>query len=260
MFSWLPDQHLQPLAGLGAVLPPPTLFSSGCNTGPAHGPYATWKPDGYIGYEPAKDSIDLWPNMDPPFRDIPKGVSQWNGLITAAALKHGVPSQLVAGIMSLESGGNPKAVSPARAYGLMQLILDTASTYAGRPVSADELLSDPALNVDLGVKFLRVLWDKYGGNPIKISIAYNAGSVKCGAPKKCPDGPNQWNAVADCQDGKAVDYPLIVFGYTNSWLKAYGGGAEPGINLSLGPSKSSMLGIYAVTALAVGAVWLRRRK
>jgi hypothetical protein len=82
--------------------------------------------------------------------DIPTAVNQWASVIWDAANKYGLPAHFLAGIMSLESGGNKNAGSYAGAYGLMQLTLDTAKQFKGRKVTKEELLSDPVLNVDLG--------------------------------------------------------------------------------------------------------------
>ena len=182
---------------------------------------------------------------------LPKAVSQWNELIAQASSKYNIPAQLIAGVMATESGGKQKVLSPVNAAGLMQLLPSTASDQAKRTVTANELLKDPALNVDLGVRYMRELWDRYKGNPIKIAAGYNAGSVKCGAPGKCPDGPNQWNVITDCADGKAVDYPMRMFAYSNAALSA-------GVGTSTAPRAGSgggagwlVAGLVAAAALAV---------
>lgn len=232
---------------LGAVQPPSVWFDSGCGAGPR----VRWLADGKIEVE----------GLGVPTESLPKAVPQWGGLIAQAAAKYSVPAQLIAGVMATESSGKQKALSYANAAGLMQLLPSTATGLAKRPVSANELMNDPALNVDLGVKYMRELWDKYKGNPIKIAAAYNAGSAICGAPKKCPDGPNQWNIVADCDGpsgvgGKAVDYPMRMFKYSNAALGAGVGVASAGTSSSKG---SSWLPVAAGLALVVGAVVLTRR-
>lgn len=190
---------------LGAIALPSDWFGSGCG-----GPRARWLPSGAIEIE----------GQGTPKRALPAKVEQWTQEIHRASTKHGVPWNLTAGIMALESGGKQDAKSPANACGLMQLLPSTASkpTLAGRLVTCNELLSDPKLNIDLGTKYLAELMDRYHGNVIKVGAAYNAGSAFCGAGKKCTS-PNRWNLVTDCgPSGQAVDYPGIVIGYANSAL------------------------------------------
>jgi soluble lytic murein transglycosylase-like protein len=95
-------------------------------------------------------------------------------LIRQVALEEGVDPLLAEAVVEAESGGNPWAVSRARAYGLMQLRLPTAAEVAGRPVTAEELF-DPRLNVELGCRYLRRLLDRYRGDERLALMAYNAG-------------------------------------------------------------------------------------
>jgi hypothetical protein len=225
---------------LGAVQPPSGWFDSGCG-----GPQARWLADGRIEVE----------EQGTPTTKLPAAMSQWYPEIAKAAAKYDIPAQLIVGVMATESKGDPKALSYAGAAGLMQLMPDTANGLAKRTVSLNELLSNPALNIDLGVKFMRELWDRYKGNPIKIAAGYNAGSVKCGAPGKCPDGPNQWNVITDCSGGKAVDYPMRMFGYSNAALSS---GIKSATSQPGSSSRGTGLfvaGLVAVAALAVA--WRR---
>lgn len=198
---------------LGAVALPSDWFTSGCGSGPR----VRWLPNGAIEIE----------GQETPERALPDGVAHWAQEIHAASAKHGVPWNLTAGIMALESGGKQDAKSPANACGLMQLIPSTASNQAGRLVTCDELLKDAKLNVDLGTKLLAELMQKYGGNVVKVSAAYNAGGAYCGAGKKCTS-PNKWNLVTDCgSSGQGVDYPGIVIGYANAALKELPAATSP---------------------------------
>ena len=220
---------------LGVVQPPSTWFDSGCG-----GPRARWLLDGRIEIE-GQGTLTT---------GVPPGVGQWGALIAKASAKYDVPAQLVVGVMSVESKGDPKALSYAGAAGLMQLMPATADYLAKRKVSSTEIF-EPSLNVDLGVKYVRELWDRYKGNPIKIAAGYNAGSVKCGAPGKCPDGPNQWNVITDCASGKAVDYPAKMFAYSNAAV-ASGVGTSSATN----NKGASWLPVAAGIVLVAGATVL----
>lgn len=166
---------------------------------------------------------------------LPPDVNNWANLIWKYATLYGVPPHFLAGIMGLESQGNPKA-SSGKAFGIMQFTTATASRMAGRTVTSEELLNNPELGIELGAKYVREQTDRYQGNPIHVSASYNAGSAVKGSScvtkdasgactERCP--PNQWNLRTDCykrKDGTrfSVDYPLIVFKYANAaWEGAF---------------------------------------
>ncbi len=236
--TWIDDA---PVLGLGAVVAPPgSWFDSGCGAGPR----ARWLPDGSIEIE----------GEGVPVKALPKDVAQWSAQIAKAAAKHGVPPQLVAGIMATESGGQQRVHSWC-CYGLMGLLPKTASEQAGRTVSPTELVEGPALNIDLGTKLLETLWKKYGGNVVKIAASYNAGGPYCSPAKGCST-VNRWGLRADCVNGKAVDYSGRVIGFSNAAVKA-GVGSGTGAVSSAKDSTSlwQVLGA-AVVVLPVGAIVL----
>lgn len=90
------------------------------------------------------------------------------GLINAAAARTGVPGELLAAVARQESGFNPRAVSPAGAQGLMQLMPGTA-----RGLGVENPF-DPAQAVDGAARLLRSLLDRFGSTELALA-AYNAG-------------------------------------------------------------------------------------
>ena len=94
--------------------------------------------------------------------------------VTAAADAARLDPYVVLALMRQESMFDPDAVSPAAAYGLMQLLTTTASRVAGTTVEARQLF-DPTMNVTLGTRYLRQLLDRYDGNLAKALAAYNGG-------------------------------------------------------------------------------------
>lgn len=89
--------------------------------------------------------------------------------IEEASRKYAVDSTLIYSVIMTESGGNPKAVSPKGAKGLMQLMDATAEQMG----VADSL--NPHQNIDGGAKYLRQLLNKYDGDLKRTLAAYNAG-------------------------------------------------------------------------------------
>ena len=85
------------------------------------------------------------------------------------ARRFGVPQKLVRAVIQAESGGNPVAVSPKGAQGIMQLMPATARRFD----VSDPL--DPDQNIEGGVRYLSYLLDLYGGNTPLALAAYNAG-------------------------------------------------------------------------------------
>ena len=92
-----------------------------------------------------------------------------NELIEDAAQRHGVDPLLVHSVIQVESSYNSKAISPAGAQGLMQLIPSTA-----RQLGVKDAFS-PKENIEAGVKYLKYLTDYYK-NDLRLALAaYNAG-------------------------------------------------------------------------------------
>lgn len=110
------------------------------------------------------------------------GVEAHRALILAAAREAGVDPYLLAGMVFQESKGDPGAVSPVGALGLMQLRPETARERAGElglpAPTREDLLGDPALNLRLGVEYLVYLERRYGGDVEAALCAYNGGPTR----------------------------------------------------------------------------------
>ena len=92
-----------------------------------------------------------------------RGAERYRASVEKYSARYHVSPSLVFAIMRTESNFNPFAVSPAPAYGLMQLVPTSGGRAVQRRVSgADETptsesLLDPDHNIELGVAYLSVL-------------------------------------------------------------------------------------------------------
>lgn len=94
------------------------------------------------------------------------------------AEKYQVDSWLLMAIARRESAFNPHARSHAGALGLMQLMPGTArdmARKAGVSLKNTEAVLDPAINIELGSRYMASLLERYGDNRILALAAYNAG-------------------------------------------------------------------------------------
>ncbi len=102
---------------------------------------------------------------------------EFGDLLREKAAEEGLDPALVAALICQESTFNAGAVSSAGARGLMQVIPPT-----GRSLARDlgmryksSALTDPAVSLDFGTRYLRQLSDRFGGRVERVLAAYNAG-------------------------------------------------------------------------------------
>ena len=99
----------------------------------------------------------------------PERYSRYDSHIVEAATLYQIPIELVRAVIKVESDFDPRAVSPANARGLMQMIPETAD----RMMVTD--IFDPRENIFGGTRYLRVLANLFNGD-IELTLAgYNAG-------------------------------------------------------------------------------------
>ena len=97
-------------------------------------------------------------------------------------LNNSFPSPFfVLALMRQESGFDAKALSSAKAIGLMQLLPSTARDVAfklGEKVPNEEDLKIPNNNIKLGIHYLKHLLIRFKKNPVYALASYNAGPHK----------------------------------------------------------------------------------
>jgi soluble lytic murein transglycosylase len=123
---------------------------------------------------PDGENVRAWRIAYPPaFRDA---VRRW-------APPAGVPVDLVQALMREESALDPRALSPAGAIGLTQLMLPTAQQVA-RQLRLGKVtrtsLTDASLNIRLGARYLGELVRRFDGSVPLALAAYNAGAGAVG--------------------------------------------------------------------------------
>jgi soluble lytic murein transglycosylase-like protein len=83
------------------------------------------------------------PNKVPRLNDP---VLRWLPEIMASSRKWGVPPEILAGVIRIESQGEPGPISPAGARGLVQMMPDGLLNYG----AAESMWHDPVTNIDAG--------------------------------------------------------------------------------------------------------------
>jgi cell wall-associated NlpC family hydrolase len=95
------------------------------------------------------------------------GLSQYAGVFSQNEARYQLPQGLLAAVAQTESGGNPAAVSPAGAQGLMQLMPTTARGLGVNPW-------EPVQAVQGAAQLLSKYLHSFGSVPLALA-AYNAG-------------------------------------------------------------------------------------
>ena len=128
-------------------------------------------------------------------------------LVDETAQNVGVSAHLLLSVISVESGFNPRAVSPKLAAGLMQLMPETAARFGVR----DRF--DPRENVRGGATYLRSLLEMFDGNLTLALAAYNAGESAVSARGGVPPYRETIDYVAAvkrlCGCDEAAAFPAI---------------------------------------------------
>lgn len=113
----------------------------------------------------ARGDLELWSLAYP--------LAYWPAVRDAAEAA-GIDPYLVLAVMREESTFDPRAVSPAGAVGLLQLMPTTASVVARAAMRPVDLM-DPQTNILTGTQFLRGQLRSFRGDVVLALAAYNAG-------------------------------------------------------------------------------------
>jgi soluble lytic murein transglycosylase len=133
--------------------------------------------------------------------------------VVAAAEAAGIDPLLLLALVREESRYDAQAVSWARAVGLAQLLPSTARAMARDRSMTAQALTDPATNLRLGARYLRIQLDRFRGDVRLALAAYNAG----------PGSASRWVGV-DADPDHFVEKISIAEtrGYVRRVLGSYG--------------------------------------
>jgi soluble lytic murein transglycosylase-like protein len=143
------------LFGLAAALA--TATSAGAELHPAVDRAAC---GGCPGTETSYQQVALTP-------PAPRG--PYSREIAEASAQYAVPERLIRAVIRVESGFDPRAVSPKGARGLMQLMPETAAI-----LGVDDPF-DPRQNIHAGTRHLRAMLERFRQDVRLAVAAYNAG-------------------------------------------------------------------------------------
>ncbi len=133
----------------------------------------------------------------PPSKSSLKRLNKFESYIDKASEQYNVDKNLIKSVILAESAGNEKAVSGAKAKGLMQLMDKTAKDLGVNNVF------DPEENISGGTKYLSQMLRLYNGNVNLALASYNAG----------PQNVEKYNGVPPFEETKS--YITRVLGYFN---------------------------------------------
>lgn len=136
---------------------------------------------------------------------------KYENQIVKYSQRYNVDPCLVAAVIRAESNFDGKAVSPKGAYGLMQIMPDTALWVAENMKLKDfdvERLYESEINIAMGCWYINNLNTEFNGNIDLVLAAYNGGRGNV----------QKWlNDKEYSSDGKTLD--VIPFGETDKYVK-----------------------------------------
>ena len=122
--------------------------------------------------------------------DIPQsGNCDLDWIIFQAGEREGVDPRFIHAVIQQESNYDPKALSPAGARGLMQLMPGTAKRFDCHDTK------DEACNVEAGTKYLAWLLKRFNGDVKLVLAGYNAGEGAVDKYQGVPPYPETQNYV-----------------------------------------------------------------
>ncbi|GGZ32569.1 lytic transglycosylase domain-containing protein [Asticcacaulis endophyticus] len=163
--------------------------------------------------------------------------------VSEASQRFGIPEPWIRAVLSVESNGNVRAVSPKGAMGLMQIMPQTWQGLRSRYGFGSDPF-DPHDNILAGTAYLREMYDRYGAPGFL--AAYNAGPGRYEAHMKTARKlPNETVSYVKALTQKInqTDAPLTsgaTYKVKLSWINAplFAATVMPGSDSSIDHGKS----------------------
>jgi len=120
---------------------------------------------------------------------------QYGALCCAAAIKFGVPIELIVATIAVESGGraNSERYEPKlkeSSIGLMQTLVSTARSALKDKSMAPQALYEPEMSIRAGTAYIAQQLGVSHFDPPKVAAAYNAGSLRLDSGER-----NRWRML-----------------------------------------------------------------
>jgi soluble lytic murein transglycosylase len=148
---------------------------------------------------------------------------------------------LVAALIRQESEFNPKAISRANAYGLMQVLPSTGRQLARqlkiRRFSAHDLLTSDR-NLQLGTMYFRSLLDSSDGSVVEALAAFNAGRSRVVRWNSWGPYTEQAEFVESIPFTETRDYVQVVMRNADIYRRLYGSAVVDGVSRPEAPAAS----------------------
>lgn len=179
----------------------------------------------------------------------PSALDPYGEHIAEAAQRFELPAAWIRAVMRSESDGDPRAISPRGAMGLMQVMPETWTKLRIRHRLGDDAY-DPHDNIIAGAAYIRDLFDRYG-SPGWVA-AYNAGPGRYEASLKGRPLPTETRAYVAAiapalgDDGDRANVAIATID-PPEWTRAPLFTAQP----DRSPAVDPMSAIGASTALSV---------
>ena len=161
--------------------------------------------------------------------------------VSQFAEDYGVPESLAYSIIRAESSFYPSAVSPVGAVGLMQLMPATATFLhkgkSGKIGTAQ--LTNPELNIDLGIRHIQELIKRYDGNLVLAIAAYNSGSTPVDRWRKSFPALKSDEFIENIPYPETREYVKKVLTSMEIYKSLYGLDKAPGMGRIPSPDKKS---------------------
>lgn len=163
----------------------------------------------------------------------PNKPSEYDGIFRQASDETGVPYEYLRKLGFNESSFNPKAQSKTGPRGMMQFTKRTAINLGLNATDGDDdERLDPVKAVPAAARHLKELADKYDGDWLKASLAYNQGEGPGGRPQLEAYDKGDFSAISE--EGRTYMRKLMDVAESpkKSDFEAFGGITETGKGLS----------------------------